>query len=102
MSAPMDTLVDRMRQLHAAGWTVQLSVSDAGLRCDGYCCWSVPEDVDVDEVYRFEGISDPGDESILFAVSMPCGHRGLLPAAYGNDQMPDVADVLTRLRLHPH
>lgn len=32
---------------------------------------------------RFEGMSDPGDESILFAIVMPCGHRGLLWCAYG-------------------
>ena len=99
MTEPMDTLSDRMRQLRAAGWTVQVSVSDDGLRCDGLSCWAAPEDVSVDEVYRFEGDSDPGDESILFAISMPCGHRGLLPAAYGNDQMPEVADVVSRLRL---
>ena len=35
MTGPMDTLADRMRQLEAAGWAKQLSVSDAGLRCDG-------------------------------------------------------------------
>ncbi len=99
MTEPMDTLSDRMRQLHAAGWTMQLSVSDGGLRCDGCGCWTAPEDVSVDEVYRFEGDSDPGDESILFAISVPCGHRGLLPAAYGNDQMPEVAEVASRLRL---
>lgn len=99
MTGPMDTLSDRMRQLHAAGWTVQLSVSDGGLRCDGCSCWTAPEDVRVDEVYRFEGTSDPGDESILFAISAPCGHRGLLPASYGNDQLPDVAEVVRRLRL---
>ena len=34
MTGPMDTLADRMRQLHAAGWTEQLSVDDGGLRCD--------------------------------------------------------------------
>jgi len=99
MTAPMDTLGDRMRQLHAAGWTEQLSVSDGGLRCDGCGCWAAPEDVGVDEVYRFEGVSDPGDESILFAISMPCGHRGAFPAAYGKDTEPDVVDVVTRLRL---
>lgn len=99
MTDPMDTLSDRMRQLHAAGWTMQLSVSDGGLRCDGCSCWTAPEDVSVDEVYRFEGDSDPGDESILFAISMPCGHRGLLPAAYGNDQTPEVTKVVSRLRL---
>lgn len=101
MTGPMDTLADRMRELHAAGWTEQLSVTDGGLSCDSCRCWSAPEDVEVDAVYRFEGVSDPGDESILFAISMPCGHRGTLPAAYGKDTAPEVADVVKRLRRAP-
>jgi hypothetical protein len=98
----MDTLADRMRQLHGAGWVEQISVGDAGLRCDGCGGWAAPEDVAVDSVFRFEGPSDPGDESILFALSMPCGHRGALPAVYGKDTEPAVADVLVRLRGSPH
>ena len=98
MTGPMDTLGDRMRELHTAGWIEQLSVSDGGLRCDGCRCWARREDVTVDAVWRFEGASDPGDESILFAITMPCGHRGILPATYGKDTEPDVADVVKRLR----
>jgi hypothetical protein len=101
MTGPMDTLADRMRELHAAGWTEQLSVDGGALRCDGCRSWSAPEDVQLDAVYRFEGVSDPDDESILFAISMPCGHRGTLPAAYGKDTAPDVAGVVKRLRRAP-
>ncbi|MGD9999265.1 MAG: hypothetical protein AB7L17_11665 [Ilumatobacteraceae bacterium] len=97
MTGPMDTLGDRMRELQAAGWLEQISVDEAGLRCDGCGCWAAPEDVGVDSVDRFEGPSDPGDESILFALSMPCRHRGVLPAVYGKDTEPATADVLTRL-----
>ncbi len=99
MNGPMDTLADRMGQLTADGWIEQLSVSDGGLRCDGCGRWTAPEAVVVDEVYRFEGTSDPGDEAILFALSMPCGHRGQLPAAYGIDTPPKVIDVVKRLPL---
>ena len=53
----------------------------------------------VDVVYRLEGPSDPADEAVLFAVTMPCGHRGVFPATYGNDTEPDVVDVVKRLRL---
>ena len=94
----MDTLADRMCQLEATGWVEQLSVSDAGLRCDAYRCWAAPDDVIVDVVYRFEEPSDPADEAILFAVTMPCGHRSVLPATDGKDAGPDVADVVKRLR----
>lgn len=98
MTEPMDTPTDRMRELQAAGWTGQLSVRDGGVHCAGCECWAAAEDVVVDTMDRFEGLSDPGDESILFAISMPCGHRGTLPAAYGMDTPSDVIDVVKRLR----
>lgn len=101
MTGPMDTLGDRMRQLGAAGWVEQLTVSDGGVRCDGHGCWAAPDDVVVDVVCRFEGPSDPADEAILFAMTMPCGHRGVLPATYGKDTESDVVDVVKRLRLTP-
>ena len=101
MSGTMDTLVERMQQLRAEGWAEELSVSDLGLRCDDCDCWTTPDEVEVDAMYRFEGESDPGDESILFAISLPCGHRGMLPASYGKDTPQDVADVLKRLRPAP-
>lgn len=97
MTGPMDSLAVRMRELHSAGWVAQLSVSDAGIRCDNCRCWAAPEDVVVEVVYRFEGPSDPADESILFAMTMSCGHRGVLPATYGKDTEPNIADVITRL-----
>jgi hypothetical protein len=105
MTSPMDTLDERMRQLASAGWVEQLSVGEGGICCDTCSCLAAPEDVEVNELYRFEGASDPGDESVLFAITMPCGHRGTLPAAYGKDVPPDVVDVVTRLRLpsgRPH
>ena len=95
----MDTLVERMRQLHDTARVEQFAVDDVGLRCDSCSCWAAPANVEVNEVYCFEGVSGPGDESIVFAISMPCGHRGTLPASYGPDTPPDVANVVTRLRL---
>ena len=98
----MDTLSERMRQLQDAGWTEQFAVDDGWLTCGNCAARYTAEEVVVDEVYRFEGASDPGDESILFAITTPCGHRGTLPATYGPDTPTDVADFVTRLRLDHH
>jgi hypothetical protein len=43
-----------------------------------------PEDVKAVNFYRFEGISDPDDMSILFAIETCDGHKGTLIDAYGN------------------
>lgn len=95
----MDTLVERLRQLHADGWTAQLEATADGLECGVCGAVAAPEDVAVDQVYRFEGASDPGDESVLFAITPPCGHLGTLTAAYGPDTPPETTAVVTRLPL---
>ncbi|HET8753280.1 MAG TPA: phosphoribosylpyrophosphate synthetase [Salinimicrobium sp.] len=40
------------------------------------------QDFVVDEVYRFEGISNPGDEAILYAISTSSGQKGVLIDGY--------------------
>lgn len=45
-----------------------------------------PEEFQIDEVYRFEGMTDPGDESILFAISSPVHNiKGTVINSYGAD-----------------
>lgn len=36
----------------------------------------------VDEVYRFEGASNPGDEAIIYAISTSTGRKGVLVDGY--------------------
>ena len=43
-----------------------------------------PEDVTAVNFYRFEGISDPDDMSILYAIETTDGSKGTLVDAYGN------------------
>ncbi|WP_245750725.1 hypothetical protein [Flagellimonas taeanensis] len=42
-----------------------------------------PEDFDVDEMRRFEGMSSTDDSSVLYAISSKNGIKGLLVDAYG-------------------
>ncbi len=41
------------------------------------------EDLRIVDHYRFEGMSDPDDSSVLYALEGPDGTKGLLVAAYG-------------------
>jgi hypothetical protein len=43
-----------------------------------------PKDVKAVDFYRFEGISDPDDMSILYAIETCDGTKGTLVDAYGN------------------
>lgn len=43
-----------------------------------------PDDFQIDEVHRFEGMTDPGDSNILYAISSEkLQMKGLLVNAYG-------------------
>jgi hypothetical protein len=42
-----------------------------------------PEQIQVINFYRFEGESDPADNSIMYQIETPDGHKGVLVDAYG-------------------
>src|SRR5262249_15349453 len=42
-----------------------------------------PDDVIIRGYYRFEGVSDPGDMSIVYAIESKSGTRGCLVDAFG-------------------
>ena len=50
--------------------------------------------LEFDQVYRFEGASDPDDEAIVFRVRCrACGGCGVLVSAYGSGA-PDIASII--------
>lgn len=61
-----------------------------------------PEDFKVDHYYRFEGETDPYDESILYAISSESrGIKGLLVNGYGIYSEPIADEVVAKMNLNP-
>jgi len=80
----METLLDAATRLRQRGYTADFTATQDGLlRCGA--CGSIhdPAQMTVEEMVRYEGVSDPGDESILVALRCTCGRRGLYVAAFG-------------------
>lgn len=58
-----------------------------------------PEEFMIDEIYRFEGMTDPGDESIVYAISSDTLNiRGLVINSYGADFGYRSAQLVKRLK----
>jgi hypothetical protein len=96
----MDTVLDTVNKLRAQGFTADFSASPHGqLLCDDCGSTFDPATADIEQVHRFEGLSNPADESILYAARADCGHRGIYTAAYGPDTPPHDAVVMRQLRL---
>src|SRR3954463_12291793 len=95
--APSDatTLTDVRAAFAGDGFTAELAVASGGQVCD------VQRDVTVDpgvlelhELRRLEGASDPADMMAVAAVSGPDGLRGALVLKYGPEATEDEAAVL--------
>ena len=58
-----------------------------------------PKDVKAVNFYRFEGISDPDDMSILYAIETTDGFKGTLTDAYGLHSDEETGDFMKQVEV---
>ncbi|MDQ2678525.1 MAG: hypothetical protein M3Y51_07245 [Actinomycetota bacterium] len=81
-----DTLVGAMASLRALGYTSSFLATDDGRLSCSECSASLdPAVMEIDYTIRFEGASNPDDESILLGISCPanCDCQGVYTTGYG-------------------
>ena len=88
------TLAGALDELARRGFTARFQVFDGGLRAAGGEETMRPKDLVVREYYRFEGISDPDDMAILYAIESTSGVRGTLADAFGVYSDPATSAVM--------
>ena len=92
------TLLGEIARLRRAGYTLDFHATAEGhLACRACEMDEEPSAMQVDFTARFEGESNPDDESILLALTCECGAKGLYTAAYGASASPEDAAVLRHL-----
>jgi len=79
----LTTLVSCLNYLIKQGFTEDYKVNDKGMKSLQSEKIYTPHDVKVLNFYRFEGSSDPADNSILYAIETNDGMRGTLVDAFG-------------------
>ena len=82
-NVPMKTLVSCLNMLMATGFETQFKATRSGLKSLATDHIYQPGEVKVLNFYRFEGESDPSDNSIVYAIETATGERGTLIDAYG-------------------
>lgn len=78
-----DTLSEAIQDLQKRGYTYDFNLRPLCLECASLKLELHPEDFEVDEIHRFEGMSSTDDNSVLYAISSKNGVRGTLVDAYG-------------------
>ena len=94
---PMETLSQATTRLTRAGYAENYTARDGRLVGGHDGPSHDPANMAIDEVVRFEGESDPGDEAIVYALDAGHGHQGLYVAAYGSAATADDMAVATAL-----
>lgn len=98
-----DTLSEAVNDLVKQGYNTDFLVHTEKdcLICQSNAMELSPDDFIIDEVYRFEGMTDPGDESILFAISSPRYQlKGLVINSFGADFGYRSSKLVERLKKH--
>lgn len=97
-----NTVTEAMTGLAKRGYTYDFSIADGEdcIVCHKHEFKLSPEEFVIDEFYRFEGQTDPGDEMIVFAVaSEKYKIKGIIVNAFGMyaDSVP--ASLIEKLKL---
>lgn len=78
------TLLDALNDLRERGYVHDFNLRQDCIYCHGNNAAIKPDEFHIVETYRFEGMSDPDDNSIIYAIeSSAYGIKGVLINAYG-------------------
>lgn len=80
----MTTLVECINVLRERGYIHNFTATQKGTILDNAKKEYAPQEAKISSFYRFEGESDPGDSSILYAIETNSGEKGILINSYGS------------------
>lgn len=98
-----DTVTEAVNDLMHRGYTTDFELQAGAdcLQCNKSSTQLLPDDFEIDELYRFEGDTDPGDEMIVFAISSHKHNmKGLVVNAYGMYADTDNSKIVSLLKQH--
>lgn len=98
-----DTVSEAINDLIRRGYTTNFSIlkDRDRLICAQTSKELTPEEFEIDEIYRFEGETDPGDEMIVYAIASDKHHlKGVLVNAFGMYSDSNTSKITKRLTQH--
>ena len=81
------------------GYEEDFNLLDEKLKTPGEREEFLSQDFVVDEVYRFEGTSNPGDEATIYAITTSKGRKGVLLDGYNYTSGQVSEELLQKLDL---
>lgn len=96
-----DTLSEAVNDLQRRGYKDDLILGGHCLLCKAKNATLAPDDLHIDEFYRFEGATDPSDQSIVYAISSAMhGIKGVLVNGFGPTASAMTQEMVEKLATH--
>ncbi len=78
-----DTLSEAINDAYKRGYTYDFNLKDSFLECRAIEKHYTPEQFEIVEMYRFEGMSSVDDSSVLYFIEAEDNRKGILVDSYG-------------------
>ncbi|MBC8054700.1 MAG: phosphoribosylpyrophosphate synthetase [Sphingobacteriaceae bacterium] len=78
------TVTEALQGLKERGFTLDFNLANGTLHSSSENIYLQPEDFSITEIHRFEGMSDPGDNTIVYGIeSSKYNIKGAFMNGYG-------------------
>lgn len=97
-----DTLSQALMGLRERGYTEDFNLVENCIECKALDSSFYPDHFNVVEVHRFEGMSNPDDNSVLYVIETEDGTKGTLVDAYGAYSQSLSPEMVQKLNIVGH
>ena len=94
------TLSEAIENLDSRGYTLDFNLTSDSIECKELHKKFKPENFHIDEFHRFEGMTNPDDMSIVYAITTKDGKKGTMVDAYGAYSDPLTTEMVQKMRIH--
>ena len=78
------TVTEALQGLKQRGFTLDFNLANGTLHSNSENIYLQPEDFSITEIHRFEGMSDPADNTIVYGIESPKYNvKGVFLNGYG-------------------
>ncbi|GEQ86778.1 hypothetical protein ULMS_22860 [Patiriisocius marinistellae] len=94
-----DTLTAAIADLQNDGYTTDFNLVEEGIESKGLKKQWKAGELEVVKYYRFEGMTNPGDSSILYVIETKSNEKGLLVDNYSANGVAISPEMLEKLKI---
>ncbi|ULQ57386.1 phosphoribosylpyrophosphate synthetase [Flavihumibacter rivuli] len=95
-----DTLSEAVNGLKSRGYTIDFNLAYDCVVCHDSPISLMPNEFEIVEVHRFEGMTNPSDSSVVYAIESKHGEKGVLVNGYGVYADDVSEEMIHKLSIH--